>query len=145
MKKNDDKKWGDFCDEYDENVLVNLRPRSRCEILISLRHFTRIMKAKSLQHRKPATVGPFYAPINPPKWVRFARRSPIRHFFEKAPDHVKQPIKDSSGQSVHVDGYLGGANSLERRIVADALGRIGRKIRNADGASSSERWKELFE
>ena len=76
MKKNDDKKWGDFCDEYDENVLVNLRPRSRCEILISLRHFTRIMKAKSLQHRKPATVGPFYAPINPPKWVRFARRSP---------------------------------------------------------------------
>ena len=69
----------------------------------------------------------------------------LRHFFEKAPDHVRQPIKDSSGQSVHVDEYLGRANSLERRIVADALGRIGRKIRNADGASSSERWKELFE
>jgi hypothetical protein len=68
----------------------------------------------------------------------------VRHFFEHASDHVKQPIKDSSGQSVYVDEYLGEANSLERRIVADALGRIARKIRNADGARSVERWKELF-
>ena len=68
-----------------------------------------------------------------------------RHFFERAPDHVKQPIKDSSGQSVHVDEYLGKANSLQRRIVADALGRIARKIRNADGARSLESWKGLFE
>lgn len=68
----------------------------------------------------------------------------VRHFFENAQDHVKQPIGDSSGQSVYVDEYLGEANSLERRIVADALGRIARKIRNADGARSLERWKELF-
>ena len=72
-------------------------------------------------------------------------RAMLRYFFEKAPDHVRQPIKDSSGQSVHVDEYLGAANSLERRIAADALGRIARKIRNADGARSLERWKELFE
>lgn len=26
--------------------------------------------------RESCTVGPFYAPIRPPKWVRFARRSP---------------------------------------------------------------------
>ena len=69
----------------------------------------------------------------------------LRHFFEHASNHVTKPIKDSSGQSIHVDEYLGAENSLERRIVADALGRIGRKIRNADGARSLERWKELFE
>ena len=69
----------------------------------------------------------------------------VRHFFEKASDQVKQPIKDSSGQSVHVDEYLGEENSLERRTVADALGRIARRIRNADGAGSPESWKELFE
>lgn len=69
----------------------------------------------------------------------------VRHFFEKAPDQVKQPIKDSSGQSVHVDEYLGEVNSIERRTVADALGRIARRIRNADGAPSLESWKELFE
>jgi hypothetical protein len=68
----------------------------------------------------------------------------VRFFFDKAPDHVKQPIRDSSGQSVYVDEYLGEENSLERRIAADALGRIARKIRNADGARSLERWKELF-
>ena len=72
-------------------------------------------------------------------------KSMLRHFFEHSSDHVTEPIKDSSGQSVHVDEYLGAANSLKRRIVADALGRIGRKIRNADGASSLDRWKELFE
>jgi hypothetical protein len=68
----------------------------------------------------------------------------VRHFFEQAPDYVKQPIRDSSGQSVHVDEYLGESNSLERRTVADALGRIARRIRNADGARSIESWKELF-
>ena len=72
-------------------------------------------------------------------------KSMLRHFFEHAPDHVITPIKDSSGQSVYVDEYLGTANSLERRIAADTLGRIGRKIRNADGAGSLNLWKELFE
>ena len=69
----------------------------------------------------------------------------LRHFFEHASNHVTRPIKDSSGQSIHVDEYLDGENSLKRRIVADALGRIGRKIRNADGARSLDRWKDLFE
>jgi len=69
----------------------------------------------------------------------------IRYFFEHAPDHVKEPIRDASGQSVYVDEYLGEKNSLERRIVADALGRIARKILNANGSKSVERWKELFE
>jgi hypothetical protein len=69
----------------------------------------------------------------------------VRHFFEKAPDQTRQPIRDSSGQSVHVDEYLGEANSIQRRIVADALGRIARKIRNANGARSLESWKKIFE
>ena len=69
----------------------------------------------------------------------------LKYFFEHASDHVTKPVKDSSGQSIHVDEYLGAENSLKRRIIADALGRIGRKIRNADGAGAPERWKELFE
>ncbi len=69
----------------------------------------------------------------------------LKHFFEHASDHVTKPIRDSSGQSVHVDKYMGAKNSLKRQIVADALGRIYRKIRNADGARALDRWKELFE
>ena len=69
----------------------------------------------------------------------------LKHFFESVPEHITKPIRDSSGQSVHLDDYLGTENSLERRIVADALGRLGRKIRNADGASALDRWSDLFE
>jgi len=68
----------------------------------------------------------------------------VRHFFENAPNYVKEPIKDSTGQSIYVDEYLGTANSLERRIVTDALSRIARKLSNADRARSLESWKELF-
>lgn len=68
----------------------------------------------------------------------------VRHFFEKAPDHVRQAIRDKTGQSHHVDAYLGKANSIERRIVADALDRISRKMKNADGARSVPRWREII-
>ena len=67
------------------------------------------------------------------------------HFFEESAGRVVRPIRDSTGQSVHVDDELGRKGSLKRRIVADALGRVGRRMRNADGARSLEMWKELFE
>jgi hypothetical protein len=66
----------------------------------------------------------------------------LRHFFEHAPASVREPIRDSTGQSVHVDEYLGPADSLKRRIIADSLGQIGRKLKNADGARSLDLWKE---
>ena len=69
----------------------------------------------------------------------------LRHFFEKVGDHVARKIPDTSGQSRYVDEYLGAANSLKRRIVADALNRLGRQIRNADGAESFNGWRMLFE
>lgn len=68
----------------------------------------------------------------------------LRHFFQQASHLVAAPIRDSSGQSAYVDEYLGDANSLTRRNVADALDRIARKTRNADGSRSLERWQELF-
>ena len=69
----------------------------------------------------------------------------LRFFFAQASAHVLRPIHDSSGQSIHVDEYLGPADSVQRRIVANTLDLIGRKIRNADGAASIQRWMELFE
>ena len=71
-------------------------------------------------------------------------KSMLRYFFEQASDHVTRPIKNSSGQSVYVDEYLGAANSSKRQTIADALSRIGRKILNAEGSKSLERWQELF-
>ena len=68
----------------------------------------------------------------------------LRHFFEQAASHVREPIRDTSGQSVHVDEYLGQGNSLPRQIVADALGRIARTIKNADGARSVQMWRDVL-
>lgn len=71
-------------------------------------------------------------------------REMLHHFFDKAPDLIRAPIPDKTGQSTHVDDYLGAKDSTERLMVADAVDRIGRRLRNADGAHDIEIWKRLF-
>ena len=68
----------------------------------------------------------------------------LRHFFTQAPQQLRQPIKDSTGQSVHVDDYLGAANNVTRRIIADSVARIGRSMQNADGAGSVGQWQDVL-
>lgn len=68
----------------------------------------------------------------------------LKYFFTHASDHLKYPIKDSTGQSIHVDDYLGPSGSLKRRIIADAVGRTGRSMQNADGANSLDQWREIL-
>jgi hypothetical protein len=65
-------------------------------------------------------------------------------FFERARELVLKPIRDSTGQSVHVDGYLGAANSDARRATSHVLGRIARRMRNATTAGSDAQWRALF-
>lgn len=72
-------------------------------------------------------------------------RAMLKHFFEQSPHHLLQPIKDITGQSSHVDEYLGDADGLQRKIVADAYGRIGRRMRNADSAKDLSLWKQLLD
>ncbi|MCB0713828.1 MAG: nucleotidyltransferase [Ignavibacteriae bacterium] len=69
----------------------------------------------------------------------------LAHYFKEASTAVRSPIKDSSRQSVHVDEYLGNANSLERRIISDTFSRIARRMRNADSAASLAEWQKMFE
>jgi hypothetical protein len=66
-------------------------------------------------------------------------------FFEHARQLVLSPIKDSTGQSVHVDGYLGPANSEARQAASHVLGRLARRMRNATAAGSTAQWRALFE
>ncbi len=68
----------------------------------------------------------------------------LRHFFEYARSGVLTPISDSSGQSLHVDDYLGAANSSRRKAISEAIGRVHREIQNADGAKSVEQWKSIL-
>jgi len=69
----------------------------------------------------------------------------IKHYFSEASKLVKGHIRDNTGQSVHVDDYLGSANSLERKIVSDAFGRVHRRMKNADSSGSAAEWQKLFD
>jgi hypothetical protein len=68
----------------------------------------------------------------------------LKHFFSEGAKRLNEPIRDRTGQSVHVDDYLGETGSLDRRIVSDAFARIGRRMSNADASSSAEVWRALF-
>jgi hypothetical protein len=68
----------------------------------------------------------------------------LEHLFDRARTLVLSPVKDRTGQSVHVDDYLGSANSQDRKAVAAVLDRISRSMKNADALRSTEQWMELF-
>jgi hypothetical protein len=68
----------------------------------------------------------------------------LEHFFDRSRDLVLSPIKDKTGQSVHVDTDLGGANSTIRKEVSAALDRVYRRMKNADVNRSEDQWLEPF-
>lgn len=69
----------------------------------------------------------------------------IEHFFSCAAKKVLSPIKDKTGQSRHIDDYLGEKNSLERKVVSANLDRIARRMQNANGACSTDIWRDIVE
>jgi hypothetical protein len=69
----------------------------------------------------------------------------VQHFFANAPQLVREPTRDPTRHSAVVDDHLGPPNSVERLTIADSLDRIGRRLRNADGAQSLDQWRELFD
>lgn len=68
-------------------------------------------------------------------------RALLTRFFSKAPSHVLEPIRDSTGQSIPVDGYLGESGSLQRRVLAHGLERIARRC---EFATSLDDWKGII-
>jgi hypothetical protein len=78
----------------------------------------------------------YRGPMNP--------KAMLEHFIERARSLVLAPIKDRTGQSVHVDDYLGPANSPDRKAVASAVDRVFRRMKNADVARSMEQWLDIL-
>lgn len=68
-----------------------------------------------------------------------------RHFFSTAKGLVQTPIKDKTGQSLHVDQYLGPRGSKERKVTHAVLDRIDRRLKLADTSADLSRWQEFFE
>ncbi|MGK3985112.1 CBASS oligonucleotide cyclase [Sorangium sp. So ce136] len=68
----------------------------------------------------------------------------LTYFFARAAERVLQPVPDRTGQSRYVDAHLGVPMSLERQILADSMGRIARRLQNADGARAVDLWKRIL-
>ena len=64
----------------------------------------------------------------------------LQYFFEQGSRVVLHPIRDSTGQSLHVDENLGQANSQLRQALSSAMDRIARRMSNADAAGSPDAW-----
>jgi hypothetical protein len=71
-------------------------------------------------------------------------KSMLKQFFAEGAKLILSPIKDSTGQSIHVDDYLNESNSLRRKMVSDSLSTVARKIQNADGSRDIRIWQDLL-
>lgn len=68
----------------------------------------------------------------------------LPYFFKASSQLVLAPITDKTGQSVHVDEYLGKANSDLRSALSHTLTRLHIRMLNASAAHSEARWRDLF-
>ncbi len=72
------------------------------------------------------------------------KKEMLKHYFEKVGQIILTPIKDKTGQSLHVDDYAGPKHSLVRRLISDSLSNIKRKMLNADATSDIDYWNNLL-
>lgn len=79
-----------------------------------------------------------------PKNNSQTKKTLIKYFFEKAKDIVKSKIKDSTGQLINVDSYLGSENSKKRKETSYVLNRIYQKMENADRIGSATEWSKIL-
>ncbi|MFC4347955.1 CBASS oligonucleotide cyclase [Kordiimonas lipolytica] len=70
--------------------------------------------------------------------------SMLPYFFDRASKAILRPITDSSGQSVHVDEYLGAQNSVKRKEMSHLLNRISKRMMNASAFQSRDRWEDIL-
>lgn len=65
----------------------------------------------------------------------------VTHFLDSASRAVLQPMADVTGQSTHVDGSLGEANSRERVRLSSHLTQL---ARIAQTANNTAQWRDLI-
>lgn len=68
----------------------------------------------------------------------------LQHFFSEGSKYVLTPVRDKTGQSIHVDDYLGQPGSVSRKMVSDSLATVARKMQNADGSREIRIWEQLL-
>jgi len=70
-----------------------------------------------------------------------SRQAVLRHLLDHAATAVLKPTGDITGQSVHIDGHLGAANSPDRQRISASIRRL---VNRMDGATSVDDYRDLF-
>jgi predicted nucleotidyltransferase len=91
-------------------------------------------------HVESLAIDAFHAYVGP-----YSTALMLPYFFERAASTVLAPIKDRTGQSVHVDGYLGKSKSLERQKASHWCSQVSKRMQNASTQGSLGQLKELFD
>jgi len=68
---------------------------------------------------------------NYPSDAPHTKTAMLVYFLEHAKEAVLKPIKDKSGQSIHVDDYAGEANSSKRRFFSRELKQWAKDVQSA--------------
>lgn len=68
----------------------------------------------------------------------------LQHFAQVAASRVQTPLADTTGQSRHVDDYLGASGSSARVRTSKALNRIAKKLATADQRGTVDTLRDLF-
>jgi hypothetical protein len=71
--------------------------------------------------------------------------SMLPHLFERAASTVLAPIRDRTGQSIHVDEYLGKTKSPERQKASHWCSQVAKRMKNASTQDSLDQWRGLFD
>jgi predicted nucleotidyltransferase len=68
----------------------------------------------------------------------------LLHFLRNSAQRVLSPVNDTTGQSLHVDDYLGAASCADRVRVSKALDRLANRLATADSRASLDDLTNLF-
>ncbi|MFZ2725059.1 MAG: CBASS oligonucleotide cyclase [Methylococcaceae bacterium] len=68
----------------------------------------------------------------------------LKHLCRYVANNVKNPVADSTGQSVHVDDKLGKSNSESRQKISHQFERLSNKLDSADNKKDSSIWDNLL-
>lgn len=79
-----------------------------------------------------------------PSEMSRSNKTMLKYFFEKASEKIKEPIKDKTNQSLHVDDYLHSENSPQRMLMSYILSRTYKRMKAADDMKSVDAWKEIL-
>jgi hypothetical protein len=66
------------------------------------------------------------------------------HLLRSAAEDVRTPIRDRTGQSIHVDDYMGAADSQARQRASSYIGRLARRLEIADRERRIGEWEKIF-